>query len=106
MISDECMTFFETKGYKPPAHGLPVVKMDRRAGEPERWQITLFSVERKTHVFETADSAVEVVSKMVMRLSRTTPDSVSRETGKMEALDVAFSGLIFSLAGNSEVRRG
>lgn len=94
MISDDAIVFFEGRGYFLPPSGIPVIKCVQREGEVERWVITLYSRERRHHISEYAGSAVEAVARMVTRLSRSNDLVPIRETGRLEALEVAFNQVL------------
>lgn len=103
MLSDEVVAFFESKGYQIPSLGYACVLQGGFKGEPGLWQCTLFDPVKRFHVHEQGYSAVEAVSKMVMRLGGHVADRGGR-TPTLESLDVALSGLALAMSKNSNDR--
>lgn len=102
MLSDDVIAFFESKGYQIPSMGRGCVFQGGHYGEPGLWQLSLYDPKAKAHIYETGYSAVEVVSKMVVRLGGEKPGDGGR-TGALEAMAVARRGLrlAMSIAANS-----
>lgn len=101
MLSDEIAQYFATKGY---SFGGSLTPLIQTSAEPEVWQLTLFNVKGRRHIFESGASAVEAISKMICRVGGTVELISGRETCKLKGLEVAFSGLTLGLSTNRVAR--
>ena len=96
MLSDDVVLFFEQKGYDRP-----LLACNGLRGSV--WYLSLHSAKERLTITERANSPIEAVSQMIVRLGGAS-DMIASKSGLWESLSVALSGLTLAVKSNDDAR--